>query len=70
MTCRVFGPPVRTEEGLGICELCYEGASPEQIAACELVTGSEALEETLNGDAERLAKTSGQTIIAFCLSGK
>src|SRR3954462_13227771 len=70
MTCRVFGPPVRTEEGLGVCELCYEGASPEQIAACELVTGSEALEETLNQDAERLTKTSGQTIIAFCLAAK
>jgi Fe-S-cluster containining protein len=68
MTCRVFGPPVRTEEGLGVCELCYEGASPEEIAACELVTGSEALEETLNHDAERLTKTSGETIIAFCLS--
>jgi Fe-S-cluster containining protein len=70
MTCRVFGPPVRTEEGLGVCELCYEGASPEQIAACELVTGTDALEETLNQDAERLTKTSGQTIIAFCLAGK
>jgi Fe-S-cluster containining protein len=70
MTCRVFGPPVRTEEGLGVCELCYEGASSEEIAACELVTGSEALEQTLNHDAERLTKTSGQTIIAFCLAGK
>jgi Fe-S-cluster containining protein len=70
MTCRVFGPPVRTEEGLGVCELCYEGASPKEIAACELVTGSEALEETLNHDAERLAKTSGQTIIAFCLAAQ
>jgi Fe-S-cluster containining protein len=70
MTCRVFGPPVRTEEGLGVCELCYEGASSEEIAACELMTGSEALEQTLNHDAERLTKTSGQTIIAFCLAGK
>lgn len=68
MTCRVFGPPVRTEEGLGVCELCYEAASPEEIAACELVTGSQALEETLNQDAERLTMTSGETIIAFCLS--
>jgi Fe-S-cluster containining protein len=70
MTCRVFGPPVRTEEGLGVCELCYQGASSEEIAACELVTATEALEETLNHDAERLTKTSGQTIIAFCLAGK
>src|SRR5580700_2821519 len=29
MTCRVFGPPVRSEDGLGVCELCYHGASDE-----------------------------------------
>ena len=33
MTCRVFGPPVRSvsdsgDEGLGHCELCFIGASP------------------------------------------
>src|SRR5437588_1350510 len=27
MTCRVFGPPVRSEDGLGVCELCFQGAS-------------------------------------------
>src|SRR3954468_21818770 len=70
MTCRVFGPPVRTEEGLGVCELCYDGAAPQEIAACELVTASEALEESLNHEAERLTKMSGETIIAFCLAGK
>ena len=26
MTCRVFGPPVRSEDGLGVCELCFQGA--------------------------------------------
>ena len=36
MTCRVFGPPVRSEQGLGVCELCYHGATEEQIAACEM----------------------------------
>ena len=36
MTCRTFGPPVRSEGGLGVCELCYHGASDEQIAACEM----------------------------------
>src|SRR3954467_8081107 len=70
MTCRVFGPPVRTEEGFGVCELCYDGAAPQEIAACELVAGSEALEESLNHDAERLTKMSGETIVAFCLAGK
>src|SRR6266481_5851160 len=36
MTCRVFGPPVVSEDGLGVCELCYQGASDEEIAACEM----------------------------------
>jgi Fe-S-cluster containining protein len=41
MTCRVFGPPVRAAgddgvEGLGHCELCFIGATPEQVAACEM----------------------------------
>jgi Fe-S-cluster containining protein len=38
MTCRVFGPPVRMGEGdaLGCCELCFHGASEEEIAACEM----------------------------------
>ncbi len=36
ITCRVFGPPVRSEGGLGVCELCYHGASTDEISACEL----------------------------------
>jgi Fe-S-cluster containining protein len=70
MTCRVFGPPVRTEQGLGVCELCYEGASEEEIAACELVTGTESLEAALDAEAQQLAKKSGETIIAFCLAAE
>jgi Fe-S-cluster containining protein len=34
LTCRVFGPAVRSAGGVGACELCYAGASDEQIAAC------------------------------------
>jgi Fe-S-cluster containining protein len=37
ITCRVFGPPMRVgAEAVGICELCYHGASDDQIAACEV----------------------------------
>src|SRR6516225_2782662 len=36
VTCRVFGPPIRSNGGLGVCELCYHGASPDEIAGCEL----------------------------------
>jgi Fe-S-cluster containining protein len=35
ITCRVFGPPMRTNGGpVGLCELCFVGASDEEIAAC------------------------------------
>ena len=35
ITCRIFGPPVRCgSEAVGVCELCFQGASDEEIAAC------------------------------------
>jgi Fe-S-cluster containining protein len=66
MTCRVFGPPVRTEEGLGVCELCYKGAKPAQIAACEMQVPHE-LEERLIRQAEKKSGKKGETIVAWCL---
>lgn len=68
MTCRVFGPPVRSEDGLGVCELCYQGASDEQIAACEMVPDPEDLESHLIERVERATGVRGETIIAFCLA--
>ncbi len=68
MTCRVFGPPIRTEEGLGVCELCYHGASDADIAACEMKTAeAEDLEADLVAELER-AGHQGRTIIAFALA--
>ena len=35
IACRTFGPPIRfAEEDVGVCELCFQGASDEQIEAC------------------------------------
>jgi Fe-S-cluster containining protein len=67
MTCRVFGPPVRSEDGLGVCELCYHGASDQQIAACEMVPDPTDLESTLLRNLEDSTGIHGDTIIAFCL---
>ena len=47
MTCRVFGPPVRSEDGLGVCELCYHGASEKEIAALEMIPDPDDLESAL-----------------------
>jgi Fe-S-cluster containining protein len=67
MTCRVFGPPVRTAdeggaESLGHCELCFIGATPEQVAACEMPIPHDL-------EAELLGETGAdfETVVAFAL---
>ena len=67
MTCRTFGPPVRSEEGLGVCELCYRGASDEEIASCEMVPDPDDLESALLQQLERTTGVRGETIVAFAL---
>ncbi len=65
MTCRVFGPPVRMGDGdaLGCCELCFVGASAEEIARCEMAVPG-ALEEKL---VEEIGDKA-ETVVAFALS--
>src|SRR5260370_29371257 len=63
MTCRVFGPPVRSEDGLGACELCYQGASDEEIAACEMKPDPADLEAALLQTVEERSGVRGGTII-------
>jgi Fe-S-cluster containining protein len=68
MTCRVFGPPVVSEDGLGVCELCYQGASDEEIAACEMKPDPDDLESELLKKVEDSIGARGNTIVAFCLA--
>jgi Fe-S-cluster containining protein len=68
MTCRVFGPPVQTEDGLGVCELCYHGASDAQIAACEMKPDPDNLESALLQKLEKTTGARGHTIIAYTLA--
>lgn len=68
VTCRVFGPPVRSEGGLGVCELCYHGASADEIASCELkLEEANALQAELVTQLETTGQT-GNTIVAFALA--
>jgi Fe-S-cluster containining protein len=67
MTCRVFGPPIRATgengaEGLGHCELCFIGATPEQVAACEMPV-QHALEAELLDE----IGSKDETVVAFAL---
>jgi Fe-S-cluster containining protein len=70
ITCRVFGPPVRSEGGLGICELCYHGATSDEIAGCELkLDEAHALQAELVAALEKTGQ-KGNTIVAFALRGQ
>jgi Fe-S-cluster containining protein len=64
LTCRTFGPPVRTEDGgFGICELCFVGAPAEAVAAAEMELPSPQIEQQL---IEQLPFAS-DTIVTFAL---
>jgi hypothetical protein len=67
MTCRVFGPPVRAAgedgaEGLGHCELCFIGATPAQVAACEMPVPHDLEAELLDE-----IGSPAETVVAFAL---
>lgn len=68
MTCRVYGPPIRSEGGLGVCELCFTHASPEEIAEAEVVLEGTEVEAALNVELERTT-SGGNTIVAFAILG-
>jgi Fe-S-cluster containining protein len=64
ITCRMFGPPLRFNgESLAVCELCFDGATPEEVEACEVEIGPRHLQ------AELLAELGDpeETIVAFAL---
>jgi len=68
VTCRMFGPAVRYGRGaLAACELCYAGASDEQIAACAVDIDPDRLESALLDELERATGARGQTLVAFAL---
>ncbi len=50
------------DSALGCCELCFAGATAEQIADCEMVV-PHGLEESLLAE----GRTEGQTVVAFAL---
>jgi len=65
ITCRTFGPPVRIgTETMAICELCFQGVSDAEIAACEVVIDPDGLESALLDE----LGARGETIVAFALA--
>lgn len=68
MTCRVFGPPVRTQAptddstAFGHCELCFDGATTEEIADSEMHVPHDREQEILDE-----LPTKSETVVAFAL---
>jgi len=65
--CRTFGPPIMSEGELGVCELCFDGATDEEAAACEMHPDPDSLEAALLKELESATGARGETIIAFAL---
>lgn len=59
VTCRVFGPPVRHEDGLGVCELCFQGATESEVVAAEMFLPDPAVEAQLTAPLGEAMTTVG-----------
>lgn len=68
MTCRVYGPPLQSEDGIGVCELNFTTASNDEIAAALVPLRGESEEAELVAKLERNAGR-GKTIVPFALLG-
>lgn len=66
MTCRIFGPPVRMGDGgaLAHCELCFKGASSDEVAACEMTVPFDLEMELMDE-----IPLKRDTVVAFALLG-
>jgi Fe-S-cluster containining protein len=67
-TCRAFGPPIAAGDGYGLCELCFQHATPQEIAAAAIREPPTGASHTLDRVAVEAGAPSAPTIIAFVLS--
>lgn len=68
--CRTFGPPIRNvhddpDAGLAVCDLCFNEASDQQIAAAEMDSSFRPQEELEDSIHVQDNPESGPTMIAF-----
>jgi Fe-S-cluster containining protein len=70
VTCRTFGPATPVgPNAFAACELCYNGADEEEIAACAVDVDSDGLECELLTAMEE-AGFRGMTIVAYALQDR
>jgi len=69
ITCRTFGPATKIgDDSLAACELCYVGATDEEIARCAVEVDPEDLEGKLVAALEA-AGVTGATTVAHAIEG-
>jgi Fe-S-cluster containining protein len=67
VTCRSFGPATRIGDNrLAACELCYDGATDEEMEACAVEVDPEGLEARLV-EAMEATGLKGMMIVAYAL---
>jgi Fe-S-cluster containining protein len=66
-TCRVFGPPIATGQGYGVCELCFHTATTQEVAHAAITPPAEELSISLDRAAVTAGASPGSTIVAFIL---
>jgi Fe-S-cluster containining protein len=66
-TCRVFGPPIAAGGGYGVCELCFQTATTQQVAQAAITPPPEELSNSLDQAAVAAGEVSGSTVVAFVL---
>jgi Fe-S-cluster containining protein len=66
-TCRVFGPPIAAGGGYGVCELCFQAATPQEVAQAAITPPSEDRSSALDEAAVAAGALPGATIVAFVL---
>ncbi len=61
--CRVFGPAIPVGGGaVGHCELCYDGASTEELAACVIDFDPEGIENRIEASMPRETTTVARVL--------
>lgn len=64
MTCRTFGPPILSEDGIGVCDLCFIEATQDEIVAASVDISFLEIEQRL------IAETGPEvTTVALALRG-
>jgi len=68
ITCRTFGPAMRIDaDSVDTCELCYHGATDEEIVDCVVDLDVSEQQTALEHEAEFVTGIKGETIVAFAL---